>query len=198
MEQSPKPNHIVELDLSRIVKQMFYLTGFSFLILFVLQIAIYQAFSYTFTLLTVSLDIIIFSASYLVLIILHEFFHLLGFRIFSNVPWRNMKVGVNLKLGIAYATTPQLMTNQEIRKSLLLPFWMTGVLPAVIGLITDSTMLIALAALLIGGAAGDFSMYKQLKKLPDDWLIKDHPTEPKLYLFNPAELPKIEQLQTNQ
>ncbi|AOV09021.1 hypothetical protein BI350_01235 [Sporosarcina ureilytica] len=184
--------------MSRIVKQMFYITSFSFIILFVLQITIHQMFSYTFTLLTFSLDIIIFSASYLVLIVLHEFFHLLGFRIFSKIPWRKMKVGVNLKLGIAYATTAQLMTNQEIRKSLLLPFWMTGVLPAIIGLYTDSNMLIALAALLIGGAAGDFSMYKQLKKLPNDWLIKDHPTEPKLYLYNPAELSKKEHLQINQ
>lgn len=188
MEQLPKPDHIVELDLSKITKQMFYLTGFSLLILFALQIAIHQMFSYSFTLTSFSLDIIFFSAGYLVLIVLHEFFHLLGFRIFSKVPWRNMKVGVNLRLGIAYATTPQLMTNREIRKSLLLPFWMTGILPAVIGLYIDSNMLIILAALLIGGAAGDFSMYRQLKKLPDDWLIKDHPTKPKLMLFNPNRL----------
>src|SRR5690625_2310119 len=137
MEQLPKPDHIVELDLSKIAKQMLYLTGFSFLILFALQIVIHQMFSYTFTLSSFIL-IIILSAGYLVLIVLHEFLHLLGFRIFSKVPWRNMKVGVNLKLGIAYATTPQLMTNKEIRKSLLLPFWMTGILPAIIGLYIDS------------------------------------------------------------
>ncbi len=188
MENLPEPDHIVALDLSKIAKQMLYLTGLSFFILFALQIAIHEMFTYTFTLLTFSLDILIFSVGYLVLIVLHEFFHLLGFRVFSKVPWRQMKVGVNLKLGIAYATTSKLMTNQDIQKSLLLPFWMTGILPAILGLYLDSNLLIALAALLIGGAAGDFSMYKQLKKLPNDWLIKDHPTQPKMFLYNPENV----------
>lgn len=189
MEQLPEPDYVVELDMSKVAKQMLYLTVFSFFLLVALQIAIHGMFSYTFTLLTFSLDLIIFSVGYLILIVLHEFFHLLGFRFFSKVPWRQMKVGVNLKLGIAYATTSKLMANHEIRKSLLLPFWLTGVLPAAIGLYLDSNMLIALAALLIGGAAGDFSMYQQLKKLPNNLCVKDHPTEPKLFLFEPENRP---------
>ena len=46
-----------------------------------------------------------------------------------------MIVGVNLKLGVAYATTDKLMTNRAIRKALLLPFWTTGIVPALIGLL---------------------------------------------------------------
>lgn len=188
MEQLPEPDHVVALDLSKIVKQMLYLTLFSFLLLFALQLVIHHGFSYSFTLGTLGLDITIFSVGYLLLIILHEFFHLLGFRVFSNVPWRQMKVGVNLQQGIAYATTPKLMTNKAIRKSLLLPFWLTGVLPAVVGLYINSPMLLLLAVFLIGGAMGDFSMYRQLKKFPNDWLIKDHPSEPKLFLYAPESL----------
>ena len=52
-----------------------------------------------------------------------------------------MIVGVNLKMGIAYATTDQLMTNRAIRKALLLPFWMTGIVPAIIGLYIGSGLL---------------------------------------------------------
>lgn len=189
MEQLSKPNHIVELNMTQVARQMLYLTVGSFLLLFAIQLAIHGAFSYTFTSFTFILDMIIFAVSYLILIVLHEFFHLFGFRFFSKVPWRKMKVGVNLKLGIAYATTPQLMVNQDIRKSLLLPFWLTGVVPALAGLYLDSNMLIILAALLIGGAAGDFNMYNQLKRLPDNWLIKDHPTEPKLFVFAPEHFP---------
>ena len=188
MEQLPEPDHVVTLDISKIVKQMLYLTLISFLLLFSLQIVVNQAFFYTFNLLTFSLDVMIFSAGYILLIISHEFFHLLGFRVFSKVPWRKMKVGLDLKQGIAYATTPELMTNKAIRKSLLLPFWLTGALPAIVGLYLDSTLLIGLAELLIGGAAGDFSMYRQLKSFPNDWLIKDHPNKPKLFLFAPERL----------
>lgn len=184
----PQPDHVVELDMSKVVKQTIYLTLISFIILFILQIVINQVFSYAFNLITLGLDIMIFSAGYILLIILHEFFHLLGFRVFSKVPWRKMKVGLDLKQGIAYATTPELMTNKAIRKSLLLPFWLTGALPAIVGLYLDSTLLIGLAALLIGGAAGDFSMYRQLKSFPNDWLIKDHPNKPKLFLFAPERL----------
>jgi len=88
-------------------------------------------------------------------------------------------------MGIAYATTDQLMTNRAIRKALLLPFWTTGILPAFIGLYIGSGLLVSLSALLIGGAAGDFAMYKELKELPDDWVVKDDPELPKLYVYSP-------------
>lgn len=185
MNPTHEPTHIVELNMNTVVKQMFYWTGISLAFLLILYLIIHRPFDVSISFFSTMKDITLFSIGYIVLIVLHEFFHLFGFRIFSNVPWRKMKVGVNLKLGIAYATTSQLMTNRAIRKSLLLPFWLTGILPALIGIYIGSSLLLILSALLIGGAAGDFSMYRQLKKFPDDWLIQDHPSEPKLFLFNP-------------
>ena len=134
MNASHEPTDIVELNMNTIVKQMFYSTGISLAILLVLHIIINRPFDYSFSLLSIGKDLTLFSIGYIILIVLHEFFHLFGFRIFSNIPWRKMKVGINLKMGIAYATTSELMTNRAIRKSLLLPFWLTGILPAVIGL----------------------------------------------------------------
>lgn len=190
MNNLPEPTYTIELDLPTVAKQGLYLTIFAFISLFSFNLLVHKLHEFSFSFTTFLWNTLLFSIGYLLLIILHEFFHLLGFRVFSKVPWRKMKVGVNLKLGIAYATTPQLMTNRAIRKSLLLPFWMTGVIPAIIGLYLDNNLLIALAALLIGGASGDFSMYRQLKKIPNDWLIQDHPTKPKLRLYNPTELPR--------
>jgi len=89
-------------------------------------------------------------------------------------------------MGVAYATADQLMDNKGIRKALLLPFWMTGVLPAVLALYFNDGVLLLLGAMLIGGAAGDFAMYKELKKFPDDALVKDDPELPKLYVY-PAQ-----------
>ena len=97
-----------------------------------------------------------------------------------------------MKLGIAYATTDQLMTNGAIKKALLLPFWTTGVVPAIIGLYFGNGTIILLAALLIGGAAGDFAMYKELRKLPNDWLIKDDPQLPRLYVYAPERLTRVD------
>lgn len=170
---------IIELDLPEVARKGLYLTGIALLILLVIQFILGNTFGIDWHI----RSLVQLSVGYLLLIILHEFFHLFGFRFFAQVPWKRMKVGLNLKLGIAYATTDKLMSNAAIRKALLLPFWMTGILPAIAGLYLGNGVLLILASLLIGGAAGDFAMYKELKKLPDDWLIKDDPELPRLYVY---------------
>lgn len=181
MNEFPVPDKIIEIDLPKVAKSSLVLTASAFVLLWFLKIVIERDFSFSLSLWTV----VFFIIGYILLIILHELFHLLGFRVFGDVPWKKMIVGVNLKMGIAYATTDQLMTNRAIRKALLLPFWTTGILPAFIGLYIGSGLLVSLSALLIGGAAGDFAMYKELKELPDDWVVKDDPELPKLYVYSP-------------
>ncbi len=179
LEGLPEPDQVIEIDLPKVAKSSLIVTILSLLLLTVVKMTIEKEFVFSITLWTIG----IFIVGYIALIILHEFFHLFGFRVFANVPWKRMKVGVNLKMGVAYATTDKLMTNRAIRKALLLPFWLTGIIPALIALYIGSGVLLILSALLIGGAAGDFAMYKELKKLPDDSLIKDDPQLPKLYVY---------------
>ncbi|NYF25553.1 DUF3267 domain-containing protein [Sporosarcina sp. JAI121] len=183
MNEFPEPDKIIEVDLPKVAKRSLVFTGGAFVLLWFLKFFLIGGFAFSIS----WWSFVYFIVGYILLIILHEFFHLLGFRAFGGVPWRRMVVGVNLKMGIAYATTNQLMTNQAIRKALLLPFWMTGILPAIIGLSIGSGLLITLSALLIGGAAGDFAMYKELKELPDDWVVKDDPELPKLYAYTPEK-----------
>lgn len=180
----PEPEEVIEIDLPIVARQGLYLTGLSLFVLLVIHFILVGGIYFTFSFSAVLLLII----GYIVLIVLHEFFHLFGFRVFAKVPWKRMQVGVNLKLGIAYATTDKLMTNKAIRKALLLPFWVTGIVPAIIALYIGSGVLIILAALLIGGAAGDFAMYKALKKHPNNWLIKDDPKLPRLYIYSPEQV----------
>jgi len=182
MENSTEPDKIIEIDLPSVAKSGLWITILTLIGLLLVEGLIQQGLSFTFTI----WNVLFFVGGYVVLIVLHELFHLLGFKVFGKVPWKSMVVGMNLKLGIAYATTDRLMTNRAIQKALLLPFWTTGVVPAVIGLATGNGVWLTLAAFLIGGAAGDFAMYKELRKLPDDWLVKDDPQQPKLYLFEPG------------
>ncbi|GEN84534.1 diaminopimelate epimerase [Sporosarcina luteola] len=176
-----EPDKIIEIDLPKVAKGGLWLTFLSLIGLIILKVLIEGEFTYSITIWSV----LFFVGGYVLLIVLHELFHLLGFRVFGKVPWRSMIVGMNLKLGIAYATTDVPMTNKAIRKALLLPFWTTGVVPAIIGLAIGNGIWLTLAAFLIGGAAGDFAMYKELRKLPDEWLVKDDPELPKLYLYKP-------------
>lgn len=186
MNELPEPEKVITIDLPKVAKNSLLITIVSLLLLWATHLTIEKDFSFTITLWSV----VFFIVGYIALIVLHELFHLLGFRLFGSVPWKSMIVGVNLKLGIAYATTDKLMTNRAIRKALLLPFWTTGIIPAIIGLIIESGLLISLSALLIGGAAGDFAMYKELRKLPNDWLVKDDPELPQLYVYAPDKLEK--------
>ncbi|MCM3638784.1 DUF3267 domain-containing protein [Sporosarcina luteola] len=181
MNNITEPDKIIEIDLPTVAKSGMLLTILTLIGLLVVDGLIQQELSFTFSI----RNVLYFIVGYIFLIILHELFHLLGFRVFGNVPWKSMIIGMNLKLGIAYATTNRLMTNRAIQKALLLPFWTTGVVPAMIGLVTSNGIWLGLAAFLIGGAAGDFAMHKELKKFPDDWLVKDDPELPKLYLFKP-------------
>ncbi|PIC83949.1 DUF3267 domain-containing protein [Sporosarcina sp. P1] len=170
---------IIELNLQKIAKQSLWLTFLPLIALLIIRGLLQGELSLSFSVWYFVYALV----GYILLIVIHEFFHLLGFRIFCNVPWKNMAYGVNLKMGIAYATADQLMDNKGIRKALLLPFWMTGVLPAIMALYFNDGVLLLLSAMLIGGAAGDFAMYKELKKFPDDAMVKDDPELPKLYVY---------------
>lgn len=184
MRELPNPIHTINIDVPTVAKQGLYITGLSLIVLIPIHLFLNQPFKVTFSL----SSFFLFLIGYIVLIVLHEFFHLLGFRVFANIPWRKMKVGMDLKQGIAYATTDQLMANKSIQKAILLPFWTTGILPAMIALYLGSGVLLVLSAFLIGGAAGDFSMYRQLKQYPGDWVVQDDPKLPRLYLYNPDQL----------
>jgi hypothetical protein len=184
VNELPNPDEIIDIDLPKVAKSSIFITIAATIILFIIKIIIESGLFVNVTIWSV----VIFVLGYIVLIILHELFHLLGFWLFGRVPWKSMIIGVNLKMGIAYATTDKLMTNRAIKLALLLPFWMTGVVPAIIGLYIGNGLLVALSAFLIGGAAGDFAMYNKLRKLPNDWLIKDDPELPRLYVYAPHRL----------
>ena len=179
MENENTPSKIIELNLTKVGWMSIWLTVVSSIVL----LAVYGILKDGFELTITFLGFFLFIIGYVLLIILHEFFHLLGFRLFGSVKWKEMDFGINLKMGVAYATTTKLIQNKSMKIALLLPFWMTGVVPAIIGFVIDSPLLIFLSAWLIGGAAGDFAMYKELRKVPNDAWIKDDPQKPKLYVY---------------
>ena len=93
-----------------------------------------------------------------------------------------MDYGINLKLGVAYATTSLGIPNAAMKKALLLPFWLTGVISTIIGFWLNNNIIIA-GTFLLAGAIGDFAMYKELQRFPKYALVKDDPKEPKLYVY---------------
>ncbi|WP_391118724.1 DUF3267 domain-containing protein [Psychrobacillus sp. L3] len=179
MENKEDVLSIIEIDLKKIAWSSLFMTVFLSIIGLIFYSWLHDGFAITFSF----VDFLLFFIGYVSLIVLHEFFHLIGFWLFGKVPWRSMDYGLNLKLGIAYATTNISLPNKAMKKALLLPFWTTGVLPMLLGYFIELPSLILLGAWLIAGAAGDFAMYKELRKYPADVLIKDDPVMPKLYVL---------------
>ncbi|MET0785476.1 MAG: DUF3267 domain-containing protein [Paenisporosarcina sp.] len=179
MNTTNQPTEIIELNLQRIAWQSFVGTAILSIFIFLLNAALHKEFNIDLSL----TNLIVFMVGYILLIVLHELSHLIGFVLFGKVPWSSLNYGVNLKLGIAYATTNELLRNKAMKRVLLLPFWTTGVLPTVIGLWMNHSLLVLLGAFLIAGAIGDFAMYKELRKVSNDAFIKDDPELPKLYVY---------------
>ena len=174
--------YIIELDIHKLAKQNIIWT-ITLSILFLMINITLQPQHLDFSIGSSILSILYFSISYLVLIVLHEACHLIGFVIFGRVPFSSLSYGVDLQKGLAYATTTERISNSGMKKALLLPFWITGVIPTLIGFYVNSNLIILLGAFLIAGAIGDFAMYKELRKFPNNASIKDDPALPKLYVY---------------
>lgn len=179
MQQFNTPTKIIDLNILQIAKTSLILTVVLSISLLLLNSAVHRDITIDFS----WLGLFLFLVGYIVLIVLHEASHLFGFVLFAKVPWRSLDFGVNLQLGVAYATTSKAVQNKALRKVLILPFWTTGVLPAVIAISINSPLLALLSAWLMAGAVGDFTMIRELRTVDDDAWIKDDPELPKLYIF---------------
>ncbi|MGM9966124.1 MULTISPECIES: DUF3267 domain-containing protein [unclassified Rummeliibacillus] len=179
MENCSEPIDIIELDIKRIARQNLFWTIFLMISFLLVNGFIHGEFAFHISI----FNFFLFFILYIGLIVIHEICHLIGFLLFGRVPISSLKYGVNLKMGVAYATTTRYLHNRAMKKSLLLPFWITGVIPAMIGFILNNNLWLILGAWLIAGAVGDFAMYKKLRKFPKNYFIRDDPKLPKLYIY---------------
>lgn len=175
-----KPSSIIELKLEEIAPKMLWINiGLVIAFAFAYHLFV-EPLKYGFSL----LGIAYFIVGYIVLILLHELFHLIGFVVFGGVPLSSLSYGMELSKGYAYATSRAPIQNKTMRKVLLLPFWTTAVVPTIIGFWTQDQVLVLLGAMLAAGAAGDFLMYGKLRKEKDEAWILDDPSQPRLYVYD--------------
>lgn len=176
---------VIELNIKKLMMDNVVVTSGLVILFVAIQYICFKDFHFSFW--EMIIGSILFVVLYIVFIVLHEASHLIGFMLFGAVPFKSLKYGLNLELGIAYATTDQSLPNHAMKKALLLPFWTTGVLPTIVGFYLNSTVIVLVGAFLIAGAVGDFAMYKELRKYPKNALIKDDPQLPKLYVYTTLE-----------
>lgn len=174
-----EPTRIIELKMEEIAPKALWIN----IILVVLFAAAYHLFTEPLSFRFSLAGVLFFVTGYIVLIVLHELFHLIGFVLFGGVTLASLKYGVNLKLGIAYATTTTALPNKAMKKALLLPFWTTAVIPTLLGFWLGSQVLVLLGAMLAAGAIGDFYMYRELLKERSNVWVLDDPELPRLHIY---------------
>lgn len=179
MKLPREPDQIIAFDMKNMQIQMLILTIAAIIAGFIAAKIIHSEVSISISF----FKFLAFLAYYLIGIILHECFHLLGFMLWGKCRWSDLVYGINRELGVAYAGTKKTLRSHAMKKALLLPFWLTGLLPFLIGIYLNSGALIGASALLIGGAAGDFAMYNQLRKLKSGAYIIDDLEKPQLYVY---------------
>ncbi len=172
---------VIELNIKKLMIDNIVITIGLVILFIAIQYICFKDFQFSFW--AILGGTVLFVILYVVFIILHEAFHLLGFMLFGKVPLKSLQYGINLELGVAYATTTKPLYNHAMKRALLLPFWTTGVLPTFAGFYFNTTILILVGAFLIAGAVGDFAMYKELRKYPNNALVQDDPKLPKLYVY---------------
>lgn len=174
------PSHIIELKMDEIAPKALWFNA----ILLITFAAAYHFFNEPLSFRFSLAGILLFLLGYMVLIVVHEIFHLIGFVLFGKAPVSSLNYGVNLKLGAAYATTSRAVQNHAMRKVLLLPFWTTAAFPTLLGFWLDSQVLVLLGAMLTAGAFGDFIMYWELRKEKNAAWIIDDPLLPRLHVYD--------------
>lgn len=170
-----------ELNIEKLGKTALHATIITSLLAIIIHYLVNPLPHFSFKIFISSLFLV--SLYYILLIFLHEICHLIGFIIFCHAPFPSLKVGLDLKKGVAYATTTKLMRNKDARKALLLPFWLTGVLPLIIGIYQNHLPLTVVSAWLIVGALGDFQMYAQLRRVDSSFYVQDDTEKPKLHFY---------------
>lgn len=113
----------------------------------------------------------------IVLIFLHEVCHCIGYLRGDNVSFKDVKIGFNIKQLMPYAHCKKVLDVKKYRFAVMLPTFVTGVLPLLIGLSLGKMYLTVAGSFLIASGIGDLMIWWAIRNCSDGNLIYDHPTE---------------------
>lgn len=113
---------------------------------------------------------------FIVLIVGHELVHAIGWKFTSGLPWGRFSFGVLWRVLAPYCHAKDPMALTPYRIGAVLPLFVTGILPWLVGLIQADATLTIVGALLISGAIGDIYVLWVLRDLSTRALVQDHPS----------------------
>lgn len=108
-------------------------------------------------------------------IVIHELLHGLGWKIFGQKSWGDIRFGVKWRVLTPYAHCMVPMPAWAYRLGILLPGIVLGIIPYIWGVWAGNGWLVTLGFLFTLAAAGDFLMFWIIRKVKSETLLRDHP-----------------------
>lgn len=122
-------------------------------------------------------------------LMLHEFFHGIGFYILRKVKHKNINYGIELEKGIFYCTCKEEISKLNILVSLMFPCFFLGFVTLIISFLINNQMLSLLSIMNISGSIGDILMFIMIMKMPNDIKYIDLDLTTGFYLISKEKLP---------
>ena len=117
-----------------------------------------------------------------VLVVAHEAVHALGWMLFAGVAPKDIRFGIAWKTLSPYAHSMVAMAAGGYRVGVVLPLIVTGILPVVIGTVTNMGWLTIAGAILVSGAVGDLIVLWIIRSIPASAQVIDHPENAGCYV----------------
>lgn len=127
------------------------------------------------------IDILFAVVSVILLVVIHELFHYIGF-LLSKVKSQEIIFKFNLKKGYVCCHCKKSVPLSSYRFALILPFLMTGLLPYIISIIFLNLVYTFAASLSLSICSADLIIFFKSTKYNRKVLVADHPDEPGFYI----------------
>ncbi len=127
----------------------------------------------------------------LLIFIVHELLHGLGFRICGKARTNNIVYGAKLENGIFYCACKEEITKYGIIGSLLAPIVFLTIIPAIIGFVFNLDVLILIAIINLFGASLDILATIDILRLPKNIKYKDLDDTLGFIIISEIDLSKI-------
>ncbi len=116
-------------------------------------------------------------------IVIHELIHGIFFAKYAESGFKSVKFGVLWKTLTPYAHCKEPLKIKQYTYALLAPLIIVGIIPAILGIIIGSGLLLFFGIILSGGAAGDLMIYNLIKKENPEDYVQDHPSEAGCWIY---------------
>jgi hypothetical protein len=119
----------------------------------------------------------------LAFIVLHEVIHMVGWKVFSGLPWKAFSFGFDRKTLSPYCHAHEPMRAWAYRIGAALPGRLAGVLPVLVGFLNADGAWTLLGAFMTSAAVGDLYVLTAIRSIPNSAQVIDHPENAGCYVL---------------